>query len=194
MRRSPATERRQPCRDELLRLLSGRVVALDFESAGSAPGLTDEPVQIAWAEMSAGEIRPGTFFVSYLRASRPVTWAAQRVHGIADSDLQAAPRLIDLWPRLRDGLSGAALAAHGAGTERRFLRAFPFHGLGPWIDTLSLARRLFPEMTDHSLGEVLEALSLRQRVDELCPGLCWHHALYDSVACLVLLRSLMPAR
>ena len=175
-----------------MRLLdSTTFVAIDFESAGTASGLTDEPVQIAWARMCGTEIDRGSFFASYLRVDRPITWAAGRVHGITREHLTGAPSLTELWPRLKESLFGHVIIAHGSGTERRFLRAFPFHGFGPWVDTVPLARAAFPRLPDHSLGSLLESLQLVPDLDALCPGLCWHHALYDAVACLVFLRSLL---
>jgi DNA polymerase-3 subunit epsilon len=166
-------------------------VAIDFESAGVARGSTDAPVQIAWAAMRGIGIAPESFFMSYLRTDRPITWAAQRVHGITRAHLADAPSLPELWPQVRQALSGRVLVAHGMGTEKRFLRTFPLHGFGPWVDTLSLARRLFPSIEEYSLGPLCEALGLTAHLDALCPGKRWHDAQYDAVACLVLLRHIV---
>ena len=72
--------------------------------------------------------------------------------------------------------------------EKRFLRAFPWHGFGPWLDTLTLLRRAFPDLPNHRLGDAVMALGLADEVDALCPGLRWHDALYDAVACAVAVR------
>jgi DNA polymerase III subunit epsilon len=162
--------------------------AIDFESAGVARGRTDSPVQIGWGTMVGAEIAAGSFFMSYLATDSEITWAAQRVHGIVRADLVHAPRLESLWPQVNAALRGSVILAHGAGTEKRFLRAYPLHGFGPWLDTLALARRLFPGLADYSLSAVIEVLQLKPALDVLCPGLPWHHALYDAVACLVFLR------
>ena len=66
--------------------------------------------------------------------------------------------MVDLWPPIRDRLAGAAVVAHGAGTEKRFLRAFPYHGFSPWIDTLRLARKVLP-----NLSRVLNARGREER-------------------------------
>src|SRR6476469_1913479 len=58
-----------------------RFTAIDFESAGAAPGMTDAPVQVGLAEWSPTAGHGGTF-MSYLRTDQPVTWAARKVHGI----------------------------------------------------------------------------------------------------------------
>jgi DNA polymerase-3 subunit epsilon len=161
--------------------------AIDFESAGTAPGLTDEPVQVAIVHWSGNSTN--VVLNSHLRPSRPVTWAAQQVHGISDSELKDAPRLLDLWPQVRSALEGRWVVAHGAATEKRFLRAFPFHGFGPWVDTLSLTRAVYPSLPSHSLGDAVSALGLVERIEY--PGFRWHDAASDAVASLVLLRHLI---
>jgi DNA polymerase-3 subunit epsilon len=160
--------------------------ALDFESAGAAPGRTDEPVQVGMAVWRSGE--PGDFFRSYIHAPARVTRAARAVHGIGEEDLAGAPAMAGLWPEFKARLAGAVVVAHGAGTEKRFLRAFPLHGFGPWIDTLQLARAVLPDLPDHALGTVAEACGVVPEVRRLCPGLDWHDALFDAVASLVFLR------
>jgi DNA polymerase-3 subunit epsilon len=165
--------------------------ALDFESAGAAPGLTDCPVQAGIAAMSGTIIAPDKFFRTYIDPGRPVTWAAQRVHGISAASLTNAPDLASLWPEFRGRLAGHVIVAHGSGTEKRFLRAFPFHGFSPWLDTVHLARRAWPGLGDYSLESLATTLGFRQELDDLCPGLTFHDALYDAAGSLLLLRSLI---
>jgi hypothetical protein len=71
--------------------------ALDFESAGAAPGRTDEPVQVGMAVWRAGEL--GDFFRSYIHAPVRVTPAARAVHGIGEEALLDAPAMTALWIR-----------------------------------------------------------------------------------------------
>ncbi len=167
-----------------------RFTAIDFESAGAARGSTDSPVQIGLASwsMDGGHDDP---FVSYLRTDQPVQWAARKVHGIGPEQLADAPPLLTLWPELKSRLAGAVVVAHGKGTEKRFLRAFPGHGFGPWIDTLLLARAAWPDLPDHSLGALCEHRGLTAAVNTLVPGKSWHDALFDAVASLVLLERLI---
>ena len=163
-----------------------RFAAIDFESAGAARGRTDEAVQVGLAEWSlgSGAERP---FVSFLRAEGEITWAAGRVHGITRDDLKDAPPLVALWPRLKAALGGAAVVAHGHGTEKRFLRAFPGHGFGPWVDTLGLARAAWPGLKSHALGDVCAELGVGG-FGGLAPGRSWHDALFDALASLALLE------
>lgn len=167
--------------------------AVDFEGTGSAPGQADEPVQVGMVTMDGADGMPGDFFRSYIRPASPVTRAAQAVHRITDEQLQGAPPIASLWPEFKSRLTGAVLVAHGAGTERRFLRVFPLHGFGPWVDTLAMSRAILPDLPDHSLGTVAAALQVEPAVRRLCPGAGWHDALFDAVACLVVLRELINA-
>lgn len=162
--------------------------AIDFEGTGTAPGQSDEAVQIGIAVMAPGLAPSRDFFRSYVRPGGRLTRAATAVHRITDTDLEGAPALSSLWPEIKSRLSGAVVVAHGAGTEKRFLRAFPMHGFGPWIDTLALARALWPELPDHSLAAVIGACGLERDVRDVCPDLDWHDALFDAVASLALLR------
>lgn len=165
--------------------------ALDFESAGEAPGMTDAPVQAGIAVMRGTELLSGEFFRTYINPQREVTWAAQKVHGISTTQLTAAPDMKSLWPEFRSRLSGNIVVAHAAGTEKRFLRTFPFHGFGPWLDTVRLARRAWPGLRDYSLEGLTGTLGFRGELDSLCPGLRFHDALYDAVGSLLVLRALV---
>jgi len=163
--------------------------AIDFESAGVARGQTDVPIQVGIAAMRDGVITEP--FGSYLHADRPVAWSARKVHGITDDDLVGAPPLVALWPELRTRLAGRWVVSHGAGTEKRFLRAFPGHGFGPWVDTLTLFQAALPEVDSHSLSALAAACGCEEECLALRSGFRWHDALCDALASLVLLRWLI---
>lgn len=162
--------------------------AIDFESAGAQPGKTDVPVQIGMATMQGTQIDPPSLFCSYLKSDQPITWSARKVHGIRDEDIADAPSFTGLWPTVKRALNNRIVVAHGAGTEKRFLRAFPFHGFGPWVDTLKVAHAAWPHAPGHSLEDLIVMSGLKSKVDALCSDRRWHDALYDAVASLVLLR------
>lgn len=166
-----------------------RFTAIDFESAGASKGRTDTPVQVGIASWSPDSGHSGPF-VSYLHTDEPIQWSARKVHGIGPEQLVDAPKLLMLWPEFRIRLGGAVVVAHGKGTEKRFLRTFPGHGFGPWVDTLLLSRAVWPELADHSLGALCEFHGLSAEVRRLVPGKSWHDALFDAVASLVLLGHL----
>lgn len=166
------------------------IAAIDFESAGAAPGETDQPVQV-------GIVRAATLFgeeecfVSYIACTHPVRWNAARIHGITTAQLKDAPPFADLWTELRRLLSGCVLLGHNPATERRFLSLFPGHGFGPWLDTLALSRHALPTLADHSLSAVCNALGATPEVQRLIPGRHWHDALFDAAGSLCLFRELV---
>lgn len=165
--------------------------AIDFEGTGAEQGQSDEAVQVGIAVLVPGANRPENLFRSYVRAESRVTRAASAVHRITDEHLRDAPPLPLLWPEIRARLTGALLLAHGAGTERRFLRAFPLHGFGPWLDTLSLSRFFLPALPDHSLSSVAAELGLVEDIRSACAGLDWHDALFDAVASLLVAQCIV---
>jgi DNA polymerase-3 subunit epsilon len=161
--------------------------AIDFESAGIRPGGTDVPVQVGLGVLIGGELRPDLGFQSLISSPEPVTWRAKKVHGIADEDLEGAPSMQVLWPRFKAVLAGRWVVAHGASTEKRFLRMFPFHGFGPWVDTLKLSRAIDPALPSHALGDLISHHGLVSELADI-PDFRWHDAYCDAIASLVLLR------
>ena len=138
-----------------------------------------------------GNVESGRFLRSYLSCDRPVVWSARKVHGISDADLEGAPSLLSLWPEIESRLRGCPVVAHGAGTEKRFLRAFPLHGFSPWIDTLPIVRAAFPGLPDHSLETACTEAGVVGELRGFLPRLDWHDALFDALACLLLARKML---
>jgi DNA polymerase III subunit epsilon len=166
------------------------LTVLDFESTGAVRGHPDDPWQVGMVEMRGGRVT-GRHHESYLRvaAGRPFNPYAPGRHAELRDVLAGAPAMPELWPLWRPWIEGRPLAAHNIGTERKFLRrAAPMHELGPWIDTLRLARRVRPDLGDHSLATVAAALGIVERTRECCPGRDWHDALFDAFASALVLE------
>ena len=171
--------------------------AIDFESAGTSVGGTDTPVQVGTATWSPSEAQLSDTWMSYIHTNKKITWAAQQVHGITTEQLKGAPKLMLLWPQLKRRLANKVVVAHGHGTEKRFLRAFPNHGFKPWLDTLHLSRAAYPNLESYSLGNLCRELELTKKIDQISQtalpesSITWHDALYDSIASIVLLRHII---
>lgn len=179
-----------------MRASEGDLVALDFETTGTADGFLNTPWQIGLVWMSQGKVVLERSFQSLLRVPEeqpfnpysPGRWAQLR------HDLAEAPTITELWPRLQPMLLGHPLVAHHAPTERALLRQlFPFQEFGPWIDTLAIARLAFPKLPDYKLENLIPALGLAPRLQQRCPGLEPHDAYYDAVACATLLEAVLAA-
>lgn len=167
-----------------------RFAAIDFESAGAAPGDTDQPVQIGIAVCASLGEEP-ELWTSYIATDRPVLWSASQVHGITAGMLADAPSFPSLWPDIRSRLGRSVVVGHNPATERKFLRRFPGHGFGPWLDTLALGKMCVPGLPDYSLSTLCDALGLTSSVNALLPGRWWHDALYDALASLLVVRFLV---
>ena len=167
--------------------------SIDFESTGHREGIGDEPIQIGIAVMKEFEIDKNSFFRSYIKPSNDlqITSRSQSVHRIKNEQLEKSPVLFELWPKINELLSKRVVVAHGAGTEKRFLRSFPMHGFDIWIDTLQLAKKVLPESTDYSLGALIHDIGANKDLKTICPELDWHDALFDAVASLFLLKELL---
>lgn len=169
--------------------------AIDFESAGVTKGSTDAPIQIGlaalWRTNGAWEFQPQLSFCSHLQTDQKIVWSAQKVHGITAKDLEGSPTLLSLWPQLNRTLRGRVVVAHGAGTEKRFLRSFPMHGFAPWVDTLKVAQAAFPEERDFSLEALSCLLNVVDETTTYCPEKTFHDALYDAIATLLVLREII---
>lgn len=166
--------------------------AIDFETTGSLPGFLNEPWQIGIAAIQDGKISDQLFDSLINVGDRPFNRYAPGRHAQLRAKIAVAPTFEQLWPVVSGQLAGRVLVAHNVGTERSVLAsASPLHVLGPWIDTLVLARLAWPALPSYALGDVITALGLTATVTDRCPGRAPHDACYDAVACAVLLLHLL---
>lgn len=166
--------------------------AIDFESAGSEAGQTDSPIQVGTVSWNTRD-KITDQWTSYIRTEQQVTWKAQKIHGITNAELLDAPAFLSLWPAIKQRLESRVIVAHSHGTEKRFLRAFPGHNFGPWIDTLSLARAAYPEMKKHSLSYLCDSFDLTPSIQKSLPEMQWHHALFDAMGSIALLSHIVTS-
>lgn len=165
------------------------ITAIDFESTGSVEGYTNEPWQIGMCELRNGVVGEATFESLLRVGDRPFNPHAPGSHHSLRAEIAKAPTLHELWPEIRPWWVGRPLLAHNTATERGFMEPMtPLHRLGPWIDTLKVARLAYPDLSSHKLEDLLSLLDLSERVAALCPGREAHDALYDAIGCAVLLE------
>ncbi len=169
------------------------ITVLDFEGTGSVQGFPDEPWQIGLVQIRNGKLDADSIFESLLRVGdRPFNRYAPGRHAELRAEMATAPTLQVLWPQLRDRVEGPLLAAHNAATENRYLtQAFPLHPPRQWIDTLKLVRIVYPKLRSHKLEDVVDRMQLTDRIQALAPGRVAHDALYDAIACALLLEAIL---
>lgn len=177
-----------------MRAVECELVALDFETTGSVPGFLNTPWQLGMTVLRGGEVVMSKSFNTLLRVPSdqpfnpytPGRWAQRR------EEIALAPTLPELWPELCGWLEGRVLVAHHAATERGILQQFlPLQTFGPWIDTLTIARRAFPKQPDYKLENLLPQLGLAETLRARVPEGAPHDAFYDAVACGTLLEAVL---
>ena len=150
------------------------VVIFDIETTGF--GRETQIVEIAAIRLESGE--PTAEWHSLIRPSVPISYAASRVHLIDDRMVKEAPSFAEIAPSLMHFLRDAVWMGHNIFTFdipilQRHLRDILGGSPRLWaVDTLPLARRLFP-LESHKLTLLAEHLSI---------PLIAHHAMSDVYA------------
>ncbi|MBQ8571367.1 MAG: hypothetical protein IJ444_07675 [Kiritimatiellae bacterium] len=164
------------------------LTAIDFETTGSVRGYTNEPWQIGIVSLTNTELYNQFDSLLYI-GERPFNKYAPGRHAQLREELKQSPKLVELWPELSPRLVGRVLVAHNIGTERTMLKQVaPMHRFDCWIDTLALSRRVWKGLSSYALEDLIVVLQLKDKIDALCPGREPHDALYDAVACAILLQ------
>jgi DNA polymerase-3 subunit epsilon len=135
-------------------------------------------------------------------------------HGIGKELLAGAKPFSEDWDYFANLRASGPLGAHNAGYEaalltdvwtcpRRspdFARPDSDAGIadwGPWLDTLQIYRRLYPDLERHNLGDLIEAFRLSEMLADYAQRYCpenrrrYHSALYDALASACLLLHLL---
>lgn len=142
------------------------LVAFDLETTGLFP-TSDRIVEIGAVRFDATG-RELARFERLVHPGRPMSPAAQRIHGISDRMLQSAPPSEVVLPEFLRWLgepSALAMIAHNSRFDAAFLgRELARAGLTlppvNVLDTLDLARRRLPHAPDHRLETVAAMLRL----------------------------------
>ncbi len=150
-----------------------RYVTFDLETTDNDPATCDI-VEVGCARVVDSELVER--FRTLVRASRPISPAAAKVHGYTDADVRDAPSFAEVWPAFRAFVGNDVLVAHnGQHFDIPLLRrlAAGMDGVNSLVfyDTLPLARSLSRDSA--KLGD----LAARFGID---PGRS-HHALDDAV-------------
>jgi DNA polymerase III epsilon subunit-like protein len=148
---------------------------------------------------------------------RPIDAIESQQHGITSELVIECANFeqdFDLFAQLR---KTGPLCAHNASVENRLLkdtwsytRQSPDfsnpkeNGLltswGPWLDTLPIYRRLYPDLKNYQLNALIHLFDLEDKLMQLarlyCPEerLRYHCALYDALASALLLQRLFSLK
>ncbi|MDO8964075.1 MAG: exonuclease domain-containing protein [Coriobacteriia bacterium] len=173
-------------------MLSGKLladcefVAVDLETTGCKPGRN------SIIEVGAVRFRADCTISSFERLVRPtesIPRAVEDLTGITSGMVAHAPLVHEVLEEFRAYAHGAVLVAHNYRFDLSFLDyeaeelwGSPFQR--PTIDTLSLARRLRPDLRRYSLGSLATELGT--------PTVPDHRAGNDARATAEILQTLIP--
>lgn len=161
-------------------------VAVDLETTGCRPG-RNSIIEIGAARFNASGVI--STFERLVRPVDSIPRAVEALTGIDSSMLSGAPPISDVIRQFREYASGAVLVAHNYRFDLSFLdhEAELVWGAPmprPTIDTLSLTRRLRPDLRRYSLSFLAEAFQT--------PTIPDHRAGNDARATAEVLIALIP--
>jgi len=134
---------------------------LDFETTGLSPRRGDRVCEVALQRVVASTVE--TSYATLINPHRPLSARSFAVNQISAEQLALAPTFAAVAGGLRAVLADTVIVAHNAPFDLEFLHAELALGgqpplLVPAIDTLAVARRLFPKRQSHSLAALATAL------------------------------------
>ena len=137
-------------------------VVFDLETTGL--GHDDKITEIGAVRMECGEVT--ATFSTLVNPGRPIPYAVQRLTGITDRMVAQAPTIEELLPAFLDFVGGCPLVAHNAPFDAGFLRR-ECEALGltlnvPLVDTLRLARRVWPKLPSYKLTFLTDYFCIAQ--------------------------------
>ncbi|EIJ81464.1 DNA polymerase III PolC [Bacillus methanolicus PB1] len=151
-------------------------IVFDVETTGLS-AVYDTIIELAAVKIQNGEIIDR--FESFANPHHPLSATTIELTGITDDMVKNAPEVDDVLRRFHSWAGDGVLVAHNASFDIGFLNVgYKNIGIGkvanPVIDTLELARFLYPELKNHRLNTLAKKFDVE---------LTQHHrAIYDAEA------------
>ncbi|ULL17300.1 PolC-type DNA polymerase III [Paenibacillus sp. H1-7] len=159
-----------------MELKDAEYVIFDIETTGLSI-VHNKIIEIAGVKMRDG--KEIDRFATFINPHEKIPYNIQQLTNITDDMVQDAPELKDMLPKFIEFVGDCVLVAHNARFDMGFIQA-NCKSLGlpevknPALDTLEMARLLFPTMKNHRLNTL---------ADKFKVGLDNHHrAIDDSIA------------
>lgn len=157
---------------------------LDLETTGLS-AKTEKITEIGIMKIKDGEVLEE--FCEFVNPEKPIPQRVQEITNITDDMVKNAPTIEEMFPKVLEFIKGTVLVAHNATFDIGFLKTVA-KDLGyefdyTYVDTLPLARKLYPELKKHKLGKIAEHLKIKVEVA--------HRALDDVDTTVKVLREMM---
>lgn len=154
-----------------------RFIAFDLETTGTVPGV-DTIVEIGAVRFIDG--LPEAVFSTLIDPLRPIPPGASAVNGISDEMVKGKPVIESILGPFAEFCGEDPLVAHNAPFDTQFLTAEikKFETTAPKgivLDTLPIARKVFPGLPNYRLGTLVQNLKI--------PTTDFHRAEEDATYC-----------
>ncbi|MAV90008.1 MAG: DNA polymerase III subunit epsilon [Bdellovibrionaceae bacterium] len=154
-----------------------RFIAFDLETTGFLPGV-DRIVELGAVRFINGEVE--AIFSTLIDPEMSMPQAASRVNGITDDMLKGKPKIEELLEPFAEFCGDDFLVAHNAAFDTQFLtkdieKLESKAPAGVILDSLPLARKVFPGLANYKLGTLVQHLEI--------PGSGFHRAEEDASFC-----------
>jgi DNA polymerase III subunit epsilon len=154
-----------------------RFIAFDLETTGTVPGV-DQIVEIGAVLFNNFEVE--SVFSTLIDPRKSIPAGASAVNGISNEMVIGKPLIENILPSFADFAQDLPLVAHNAPFDAQFLLAdINKHELaaprGIVLDTLPIARKVFPGLPNYKLGTLVQHLKI--------PSSQFHRAEEDATYC-----------
>ena len=138
---------------------------LDLETTGFS-AVTERITEVGIMKIQNGEVIDK--FSEFVNPQKHIPQRVTEVTNITDEMVKDAPTIKVLFPKILEFIKGTVLVAHNATFDIGFLKQNA-QRLGydfdyTYIDTLSMARALFPDFKKYKLGKIAEKLGIKVEV------------------------------
>lgn len=135
---------------------------VDVETTGLNPR-RDRIIEIAWLKVQNSVIVDS--FTTLVNPECSIPADASRINRIYDADVVTAPKYAEIREKVKQELVGATVIGHNVTFDLNFIRYLlgETDGRIIYVDTLSLARRIFPELSSYKLENLCKSLHLSQQ-------------------------------
>lgn len=134
------------------------LAVIDFETTGISPNCGDRATEVAIVLLENG--RTVDRFQSLMNAGVRIPSFITQLTGITNAMVAGAPDAAQVMTQASRFVGDAPLVAHNAAFDRKFWQAeLDRAGLAapqPFICTLLLSRRLYPQAPNHKLGSLVD--------------------------------------
>ena len=131
---------------------------IDFETTGISPTCGDRATEVAIVLLDGGKVVDR--FQSLMNAGMRIPSFITHLTGITNAMVASAPDAAQVMNDASRFVGNAPLVAHNAAFDRKFWQAeLARVGLAapqPFICTLLLSRRLYPQAPNHKLGSLVD--------------------------------------